>query len=189
MVPQVHGGVECKGPKGSIEVLWPVNQLMHHHGTGPGHDGLTCSFSHSILEVSANSAVVNLLILEVEVLKELGSSKWMIIGAVLFNLNAILISELLELMFDLWGFTNAKRNLVLDMNETRGVIDVDSATGIPINPFLLTTGMGKSARLVAHILVDRDTLTRAKMATSDGHFGLRLVSSYGHIGCPAVLLP
>ena len=53
---------------------------MHHHGRGPGHDGLLGTLGCAVLEMGANSTVINCLILELEIFFKIFSSKGVVVS-------------------------------------------------------------------------------------------------------------
>ena len=72
-----------------VELGWPMNQLMHHHGSCPSRCRLESSFCDFVLMVSANTTVGNSLLLKNEIVKKFRSFKRVVISSVRFDLESI----------------------------------------------------------------------------------------------------
>ena len=79
VIPDVDRVLEGKGPQCLVELVRPVEQLMHHEAQPPAGDGLNGSFTNSVLKVSSSSTKRDRLILELEILQDLFRTKWVII--------------------------------------------------------------------------------------------------------------
>ena len=97
-----------ESPIVSSKFSWPMHQLMHHHSSGPACYGFDGPFGHPIGMVSSNSTKGNGLLLEIKILHKLSSSKWMIIGVVTLDLDAIISCKVFELVLTLESFSNTK---------------------------------------------------------------------------------
>ena len=97
-----------KSPIVSSKFSWPVHQLMHHHCSSPACYGFDGPFGHPVGMVSSNSTKGNRLLLEIEVLHKLSSSKWMIIGMITLDPYAVISSKVFKLVLTLERFSNTK---------------------------------------------------------------------------------
>jgi hypothetical protein len=105
-------------------------------------DGLHTTFSHSVLEVGADSTEGQSLILKGTIFTKLVTTKRMIIRMIVLDLDTKLIGKLLQGMLAEESFTHTLGDLVSYEGETSGMINVESPTIILDVLAFLSTCMG-----------------------------------------------
>ena len=130
-IPDVGRMFKCERPQLWIELLRPMDQLVHHHRTGPVGIGLQGTFGYSILEVSSDSTESEGLVLSFAVSDKGWFTKGVIVGSIGLHFDTKLAHEGFKLMFGLQGFTNPERDLVTSEGKPGGMINKHSATCTP----------------------------------------------------------
>jgi len=87
-----------------VQSLWPVKQLVHHHGARPRADSLCGSFRDTILKVCTNTTVVDLLFAQFNILVELVRAERLIVTSVAFDSETLMFGHPLKRVLRLNSF-------------------------------------------------------------------------------------
>jgi hypothetical protein len=170
VVPEVNSMIHGEGPQSGIELSRPMNELMHHHGTGPSRDSLEATLGNSILVMGTDTTEGQLLVIQFDVGIEFLGSKWMVVAVVSFDLDSVQSSFFLKLMLALEGLGHIKGDLVMNANVGGGVVNKYGSASVPGSNGFSTFGVFQSSSCGAYVLIDGDTITGVKVAAANGHF-------------------
>jgi hypothetical protein len=152
-----------------------MDQLVHHHRTGPVGIGLQGTFGYSILEVSSDSTESEGLVLSFAVSDKGWFTKGVIVGSIGLHFDTKLAHEGFKLMFGLQGFTDPERDLVTSEGKPGGMINEDSTTCISYGMIFFSKRMSQSTWGSTDILIDGHTFAWLQIIAANGHLHLRLV--------------
>jgi hypothetical protein len=162
--PEIDGMIEGERPEIESSLSGPMDGLMKHHGPGPLGNGANGALSDSVLMMSANTRVTDGLALVRAILHKVVSAKQWIVGAIVFNISAVLERPTFKLVLRLEGFANTKGNLMRMTDNCRGMVDKESAAGIALWLGLFSFGVWQTFVERWHVLMGRDVVAREKVA-------------------------
>jgi len=123
--------IHCKGPKGGISDIRPMDSSMKEHSSCNGHNGLDRPFCNSIVVVGANSSELRDLGESLEVLAVCLGCKGSAIVTEVFSHNYTIVATVgLEGLLGLDSFVGIHVLLMAHKNETRGVIHKNGTTRV-----------------------------------------------------------
>ena len=108
VVPNVGCMHESKGPQTGIELVRPVEELVHHHSARPVRDCLDSTFRNSVLKMSSNATVRDGLGTHLEISFEFFLCERVIVCTKVFKFDAKESGKAIKAMFAFHGFSNAK---------------------------------------------------------------------------------
>jgi hypothetical protein len=114
---------------------------MQHHGSRDCHDGSNVALGDAIVMVSADAGESDDLFEVGEVAGELGGGERLgVVGEALLRSDSCVTAHSLEVFFRIERLVGVQTYLVLNENETGGVVDKDAPSSVHLVEFRFAGG-------------------------------------------------
>ena len=113
--------LNSQGPQVAVDAIPPSNGSMEDQSAGNLRDRTNASFGNSILVVSVDATVSQLLIAALDFIDERFGFEDAVVGEVVSDNDTVLAGKTLEVLFGTDGFGGGETHLVLDVNVSAGV--------------------------------------------------------------------
>ena len=128
-------------PQSGVGDIRPVDCRMQHHGSGDCHDSSNVTLGDANVVVSADTSKSDDLFEVGKVAGELGGSESLgVVGKILLRSDSCVSAHSLETFLCLESLMGVKTHLVLNKNESGGVVDEETPSGVHLVEFCFAGG-------------------------------------------------